>query len=71
MLADLQDVYLLRLDYALRAVYAVQRRSAGLGFGDAVAEAVEAVRELDAAHLSRVNAARWSSSPGWSRTKGR
>ena len=27
VLADLQDVYLLRLDYALQAVYAVQRRS--------------------------------------------
>ena len=25
MLAELQDLYLLRLDYALRAVYAVQR----------------------------------------------
>ena len=28
-LAGLQDVYLLRLDYALRAVYAVQRRASG------------------------------------------
>ena len=28
-LAELQDLYLLRLDYALQAVYAVQRRSAG------------------------------------------
>ena len=56
VLADLQDVYLLRLDYALRAVYAVQRRSAGVF--DEAAEAVEAVRELDAAHLSRVNTAR-------------
>jgi hypothetical protein len=55
VLADLQDVYLLRLDYALRAVYAVQRRSS---FPDALGEAVEAVRELDAAHLSRVNTAR-------------
>ena len=27
MLAELQDLYLLRLDYALQAVYAVQRRS--------------------------------------------
>jgi hypothetical protein len=57
VLADLQDVYLLRLDYALQAVYAVQRRSAGV-FDEAVAEAVEAVRELDAAHLSQVNGAR-------------
>jgi len=53
-LAELQDLYLLRLDYALRAVYAVQRRSTG----DALAEAVAAVRELDAAHLRRVDGAR-------------
>jgi hypothetical protein len=57
VLAGLQDVYLLRLDYALQAVYAVQRRSAG-AVDEAVAEAVEAVRELDAAHLSQVNGAR-------------
>jgi hypothetical protein len=55
VLADLQDVYLLRLDYALQAVYAVQRRSSP---PDALSEAVEAVRELDAAHLSQVNGAR-------------
>jgi hypothetical protein len=54
-LAELQEVYLLRLDYALQAVYAVQRRYSP---GDALGEAVEAVRELDAAHLSRVNSAR-------------
>ena len=54
-LAELQDVYLLRLDYALRAVYAVQRRSAS---GDAVRDAVAAVHELDTEHLRRVNGAR-------------
>jgi hypothetical protein len=54
-LAELQEVYLLRLDYALRAVYAVQRRP---GAEDAVEEAVAAVRTLDAAHLGRVNGAR-------------
>ena len=27
VLAELQELYLLRLDYALRAVYAVQRRA--------------------------------------------
>jgi hypothetical protein len=67
VLAELQEVYLLRLDYAMRAVYAVQRRSASASAsalasasasGDALGEAVEAVRELDAAHLSRVNGAR-------------
>jgi len=58
-LAELQDLYLLRLDYALRAVYAVQRRSASADLpGEAVAEALEAVRELDAAHLRRVDGAR-------------
>ena len=59
VLAELQELYLLRLDYAMQAVYAVQRRSASASASpDAVAEAVEAVRELDAAHLSRVNGAR-------------
>ena len=57
VLAGLQELYLLRLDYTLQAVYAVQRRAAG-GSGDALGEAVEAVRELDAAHLRRVNEAR-------------
>ncbi len=62
--AELQEVYLLRLDYALRAVYAVQRRAgvaAGAATGaaaGAVEEAVAAVRELDEAHLRRVNGAR-------------
>jgi len=58
-LDELQDLYLLRLDYALRAVYAVQRRSVSADLpGEAVAEALEAVRELDAAHLRRVDGAR-------------
>jgi hypothetical protein len=55
VLAGLQELYLLRLDYALQAVYAVQRRAAS---DEALAEAVEAVRELDTAHLRRVNEAR-------------
>jgi hypothetical protein len=54
-LAELQDLYLLRLDYALQAVYAVQRRSGPVLGGEALAEAVAAVRELDAAHLRRVD----------------
>jgi hypothetical protein len=57
-LADLQDLYLLRLDYALQAVYAVQRRSTGEVRTDALAEAIAAVRELDADHLRRVDGAR-------------
>ncbi len=52
-LAGLDDVYLLRLDYALRAAYAVQRRAPA-----ALDEAVAAVRELDEAHLRQVNSAR-------------
>ena len=56
VLAGLQEMYLLRLDYALRAVYAVQRR-AGID-PDAVEEAVAAVRALDEAHRHRVNGAR-------------
>ena len=55
VLAELQEVYLLRLDYALRAVHALQRRPAS---GDAVRDAVAAVRELDTGHLRRVNGAR-------------
>jgi hypothetical protein len=55
VLAGLQEVYLLRLDYALRAVYAVQRRPVS---GEAVPDAVAAVRELDTEHLRRMNVAR-------------
>jgi hypothetical protein len=56
VLAGLQELYLVRLDYALRAVYAVQRR-AGVA-AEAVEEAVAAVRSLDEAHLRKVNGAR-------------
>jgi hypothetical protein len=68
-LAGLQEVYLLRLDYALRAVYAVQRFSgrgradagfaADAGIGqEAFEEAVAGVRALDEAHRRRVNGVR-------------
>jgi len=59
-LSSLTELYLLRLDYALQAVYAVQRRFPGAASGasDALADAMAAVRELDAAHLRRVNGAR-------------
>jgi hypothetical protein len=58
MLAEIADLYLLRLDYALQAVYALQRRAgtdrlAGTmteRIAEPVAEAIAAVRELDAAH---------------------
>jgi hypothetical protein len=66
VLSELQEVYLLRLDHALQAVYALQRRNARRGrdghgggggqvLATGVAAAIEAVRELDAAHLRQVN----------------
>jgi hypothetical protein len=59
VLEELQDIYLLRLDHALQAVYAVQRRSGNHQLrADVLAEAIDAVRELDAAHLRRVSAVR-------------
>jgi hypothetical protein len=59
VLDELQDLYLLRLDPALRAVSAVQRRSGSQRLRASVlAEAIGAVQELDAAHLRRVGAVR-------------
>jgi hypothetical protein len=54
VLAELAEEYQLRMDYALQAVYALQRRASG----SALAEAVAAVRSLDAWQLDRVNEAR-------------
>jgi hypothetical protein len=60
VLAELADLYLLRLDYALQAVYALQHRTgfAGSPVTGPVAAAIAAVRELDAAHLRQVNEVR-------------
>jgi hypothetical protein len=63
VLGELAELYLVRLDYALQAVYALQHRTADLAgsagpAGSAWAEAVAAVRELDALHLERVNEVR-------------
>jgi hypothetical protein len=59
LLGELQDSYLLRLDHALQAVYAVQRRGGNGGLrADVLAEAIGAVRDLDAAHLRRAGAVR-------------
>jgi hypothetical protein len=63
VLAELADLYLLRLDYALQAVYALQQRAESDQLGgtftervaEPVAEAVAAVRSLDEAHLAHVN----------------
>jgi hypothetical protein len=54
VLAELADLYLLRLDYALQAVYALQRRTSG----SALDEAVAGVQLLDAEHLEHVNEVR-------------
>jgi hypothetical protein len=56
VMEEMQDIYLLRLDYAMRAVYAVQRRNGDDKIRDgALADAIASVRELDAAHLHRVS----------------
>ena len=57
VLAELAELYLLRLDYALQAVYALQHR-AGVFASSAFDEAVAAVRTLDASHLALVNEVR-------------
>jgi len=71
VIGELEDTYLLRLDYALQAVYALQHRAGsdrgaanaegagteGAGTG-ALDDAIAAVRELDEAHLHQVNSLR-------------
>ena len=57
--AELQALYLVRLDHALQAVYALQRRSGGGRLrAEMAGEAIEAVRELDESHLRRTGEAR-------------
>ena len=52
VLDEAQEIYLLRLEHSLRAIDAVQRRSGHDQLrADAVTQAVEVVRELDARHL--------------------
>ena len=59
VLGELEDTYLLRLDYALQAVYALQHRAGSdEDDADAITDAITAVRELDAAYLHQVGAAR-------------
>jgi hypothetical protein len=56
VLDEMRDIHLLRLDHALQAVYAVQHRSGDQQLrADAVAEAIGAVRDLDAAYLQHVS----------------
>jgi len=66
VLAELADLYLLRLDYALQAVFALQHRADSDQLrgtftervATPVADAVAAVRSLDEAHLTQVNEVR-------------
>ncbi len=61
VVGELVDTYLLRLDYALQAVYALQHRLASdpdSAVGAALDDAIGVVRELDAAHLHQVESAR-------------
>ena len=55
ILDDVQETYLVRLDYALRAVDSVRHTGPeGPRRDDSVTEAIENVRELDAQHLEAV-----------------
>jgi hypothetical protein len=55
MLDELQQLYRIRLEHALQAVYAVTARSGHEAIrSTAVEDALEAVRLLDATHLARV-----------------
>jgi hypothetical protein len=55
LLDEVQDIYLLRLDHALRAVHELQRRAGSDRLrAQAITDSLAAVRELDAAHLHRV-----------------
>ena len=59
LLDEAQASYLIRLDHALQAVYAVQRRGGSDRLrADVLAEAIGAVAELDDAHLRRAGAIR-------------
>jgi hypothetical protein len=58
VLGEMEDTYLLRLDYALQAVYALLHRAEDPVSDEAVADAIAAVRELDDGYLHQVNSAR-------------
>jgi hypothetical protein len=58
LLGELQDLYLLRLDHALQAVYAIGWHGGDRLRSGVLTEAIETVRELDAAHLRRADALR-------------
>jgi hypothetical protein len=58
VLGELEDTYLLRLDYALQAVYALLHRAGDPVSEEAVTDAIAAVRELDEGYLHQVNSTR-------------
>lgn len=59
VLDQAQELYLVRLDHALRAVYAVQRTNGSHRLkAQATDEAIAAVTELDAGHLRRIDGIR-------------
>jgi hypothetical protein len=59
LLDEAQGSYLIRLDHALQAVYAVQRRGGSDRLrADVLAEAIGAVADLDDAHLRRAGTIR-------------
>jgi hypothetical protein len=58
VLGELEDTYLLRLDYALQAVYALLHRAGDPVSEEAVTDAIAAVRELDERYLHQVNSTR-------------
>ena len=66
VLEEVQEIYLLRLDHALQAVYAIQRRSGQARLrADALAEALAAVRELDTSHLHHTSDVRGEFYQAW------
>lgn len=66
LLDEVQEVYLLRLDHALRAVHDIQRRTGNRPLdGDALEEALAAVRELDGNHLARIGRVHEEFYDGW------
>ena len=55
VLDEVQETYLVRLDYALRAVEAIRHTGPkGLRRDDSITDAIEGVRELDEQHLNAV-----------------
>lgn len=66
VLDELQEIYLVRLDHALRAAGEIQRRTGNERIlDDALGQAVDAVRELDERHLDEVREVHDEFYAGW------